>query len=217
MVARLVEQHHVGSHQQDARERDAHLPAARELADVAVHHLLAEAQAREHLACPALQRVAVELLEAVLHLAIAFENFLHLVGLVGVGHLGFDRLQFGGDFGHGTSAVHRFGNRAAARHLADILAEVTDGHAAIDRDLAFVGLILAGDQTEQRRLAGAVGADEADLLAALERGGGLDEDDLVAILLADIVEANHGTRNPDDELFGRLMPMRGAERKSVRA
>ena len=32
------------------RERDAHLPAARERADVAVHHLLAEAQSRQHLA-----------------------------------------------------------------------------------------------------------------------------------------------------------------------
>ena len=40
MVARLVEQHGVGAHEQDAGQRHAHLPAARKLADVAVHHLL---------------------------------------------------------------------------------------------------------------------------------------------------------------------------------
>ena len=33
---------------------------------------------------------------------------------------------------------------------------------------------------------------EPDLLAALERGRSFDEDDLLAILLADILEADHG-------------------------
>ena len=64
MVARLVEQHGVGTHQQDAGQRHAHLPAAGERADVAVHHLLAEAEAGEHLARAAVERIAVELLEA---------------------------------------------------------------------------------------------------------------------------------------------------------
>ena len=86
MVARLVEQHHIGPHQQDARQRDAHLPAARELADVAVHHLLAEAEAGQGFARAAVERIAVELLEGVLHLAIAGDDVLHLVGLVRVGH-----------------------------------------------------------------------------------------------------------------------------------
>ena len=81
--------------------------------------------------------------------------------------------------------------RAAARHLAHVLAEVADGDAAIDGDLALVGLLLANDHAEQRRLAGAVRTDEADLLASVERRGGFDEEDLVAVLLADTVEANH--------------------------
>ena len=50
-------------------------------------------------------------------------------------------------------------------------------------DLALVGLLLAGDHAEQRGLAGAVGADEADLLALLERRRGLDEEDLLAVCL----------------------------------
>ena len=58
-------------------------------------------------------------------------------------------------------------------------------------DLALVGLLLAGDHAEQRGLAGAVRPDQADLLALLERRGGLDEEDLVAVLLADVVETDH--------------------------
>jgi hypothetical protein len=40
-------------------------------------------------------------------------------------------------------------------------------------------------------VAGAVGTDEADLLPLLDCHGGLNEEDLVAILLADVVETNH--------------------------
>ena len=115
-------------------------------ADVAVHHLLAEAQAGEHFARAALQRIAVELLEAVLHFAVAFEDALHLVRLIGVRHRGFECLQLGCDFAHRTGAGHHFGDGAAARHLADVLAEVADGHAAIDGHLTFVGQLLASDQ-----------------------------------------------------------------------
>ncbi len=130
----------------------------------------------------ALQRVAVELLEARLHLAVAGDDLVHVVGARRIGHRGLELLQLGRDRADRARAVHHLGHRAAARHLADVLAEVADGDAAIDRDLALVGLFLAGDHPEQRGLAGAVGADEADLLALLERRGGLDEENLVADL-----------------------------------
>src|SRR5213593_325927 len=87
-------------------------------------------------------------------------------------------------------AVHHLQHGAAARHLAHVLAEVADGRAPFDGDLALVGMLLPGDHPEQRRLAGPVGADEADLLPLLERRGGFDEEDLVAILLADVVETD---------------------------
>ena len=74
VVGRLVEQQRVGLHEQDARERDAHLPAARELADVAVDHLGREAEAREDLARARFERVAAELVEARLHLAEALDS-----------------------------------------------------------------------------------------------------------------------------------------------
>ena len=101
-------------------------------------------------------------------------------------------LQLGGRGTDWPGAVHHLGDRAAARHLAHVLAEVADGDAAIDGHLALIGVLLARHHPEQRRLAGAVRPDEADLLAALKRRGGFDEDDLMAVLLADGIEANHG-------------------------
>src|SRR5262249_52121544 len=60
--------------------------------------------------------------------------------------------------------------------------------------------LLAGDHPEQRRLAGSVGTDQADLLALLDRRRGLDEENLVAILLADVVETNHEPAGPGGKL-----------------
>ncbi len=205
MVARLVEQHDVGPHEEDAGQRHAHLPAPRQGAHVAIHHLLAEAQARQDLARPTLQRVPVQLLEAPLHLAVARDDHLHFVRAVGIGHGGFQLLQLCRHGAHGTGAVHHLGHGAAARHLAHVLAEVTDGHASLDHHLALVGVVLADDHAKEARLAGPVGTDEADLLPLVERRGRLDEEELVAILLADVVEANHMCVGPGTRP-GALMP-----------
>ena len=86
----------------------------------------------------------------------------------GIAHGGLELAHLGGHVADRPGAVHHLGDRAAAGHVADILAEIADGDAAIDRDLAFVGLLLAGDHAEQRRLAGAVRPDQADLLALLQ-------------------------------------------------
>src|SRR5262249_27352100 len=101
-------------------------------------------------------------------------------------------LQLGGNQADGSRTVHHFSDRAATGHLADILAEIANRYAAIDRNLSFVGLLLACDHPEQRGLAGAVRPDKADLLAFLEHCGGFDEEDMVAELLADVIEADHG-------------------------
>ena len=50
------------------------------------------------------------------------------------------------------------------------------------------------DHPEERRLAGAVRADEADLFAGVELERGVDEEDLPAVLLADLGERNHEDR-----------------------
>src|SRR4029077_10491351 len=62
------------------------------------------------------------------------------------------------------------------------------------RHVPFVGLLLPGNHPEQRRLAGAVGADQADLLAGIQLERSLDEEDLLAVLLADVRKRNHRGR-----------------------
>jgi hypothetical protein len=189
---RFVEQHAVGPHQQDAGERHAHLPAAGQKTDVAVHAFLAEAEACEHLPRARLERIAVELAEARLHLAIALHQGVHPVRLVRIGHRGLEPGHLGGERAHRPDAVHHRRDRALARHLADVLAEVADRHAGFDRHLAVVGLLLARDHAEDRGLAGTIGPDQPHLLALLEAHRRVDEQDLMAVLLADVVETNHG-------------------------
>src|SRR5262249_49288197 len=102
-----------------------------------------EAQASEGFPRSALQRIAVELLKARLYLAIARDDVLHLGFLFRIGHRSLEQLQFAGDHADGAGAIHHLSHRAAARHLADILAEIADGYAAVSRDLPFIGLVLA--------------------------------------------------------------------------
>ena len=79
----------------------------------------------------------------------------------------------------------------AALHLLHVLAEVADGQLLGNRDVALVGDFLADDHAEERGLAGAVGADQADLLAGVQLKGGVDENQLLAVLLVDAGERNH--------------------------
>jgi hypothetical protein len=174
------------------RASATHFPAAGERADIALHHLLAEAEARQRLASPAVEGVTVELLETALHLAVTRDDRVHLVGTIRIGHRGLELFQLRRHDADRAGAVHDLGHGAAARHLADVLAEIADGDAAIERDLALVRRFLARNHPEKRGLAGPVGADEADLLALLERRGGFDEENLVADLLADVIETDHG-------------------------
>ena len=192
MVARLVEQHDVGPHQQNPRQCNAHLPAARQRADIAVHHLVAKTESGEHFASAAIKRIAVEFLEATLHLAIARDDRIHIIGLIGIGHRRLKFFQLGRDRTDGPGPVHYFGDGATAGHLADILTEIANGDPAIDGDLPFVRHLLAGDHPEQRCLARAVGADKANLFTLQKHRRGFDEKDLMALLLADAVETNHG-------------------------
>ncbi len=83
------------------------------------------------------------------------------------------------------AAGDRLVQHRSARHLLDVLPEVADRQLLRDRHVAVVGRLLADDHPEQRRLAGAVRADEADLLARIELKGRVDEQDLPAVLLVD--------------------------------
>jgi hypothetical protein len=191
VVGGLIEQQRVRLHDQDPREPDAHLPAARERADVAVHLLGREAEAREHGARARLEPVAAERLEARLRLAVALDERVELALPLRVGERVLELVQLARRFGHGARAVERGLEHGLILELADVLAEVSDRRAAVDRDLPGVGLLLARDQPEDRGLAGAVRSDQPDLLAAVHRGRGLEEQDLRAVALGDGVDADH--------------------------
>ena len=126
-----------------------------------------------------------------LHVAEPLEQLLHLVRARGVGERVFQGTQLVSDEAHRTRPRHRLGDDAAPLHLADVLAEVPDGHAAIDRDLPLVGFFLADDEPEERRLAGAIRADEAGVLAAVHDRAGVEKEDLLAVLSGDAVEPDH--------------------------
>ena len=168
VVGRLVHQQDVGPAEQHARHRDAHLPAARQRADVAVDPLVVEAEAVQHLARLALERVAAEMLVLLLHLAEAREDRVHVVGLRGIGHRVLQRLELVMQGASAPAAGDRLVEHRSAGHLLDVLPEVADRQLLRHRHVAVVGRFLAGDHPEQRRLAGAVRADQADLFAGIE-------------------------------------------------
>ena len=101
------------------------------------------------------------------------------------------RLEFVVQVAHAAAAGDRLVEHRPPGHLLDVLPEVADRQPLRDRHLAFVGRLLADDHAEQRGLAGAVRADQADPLAGVELERGVDEQDLPAVLLADAREGNH--------------------------
>ena len=191
MVGRLVHQQDVGPAEQDARHRHAHLPPARQRADVAVDLLVVEAEAEQHLARLRFERVAAEVVVFLLHLAEPREDPVHVPGLRRIRHRVLELLELVMQIADAAAAENRFVEDGAARHLLDVLPEVADRQLLRHRHVALVGRLLADDHPEQRRLAGPVGPDEADLFAGIELEGGVDEEDLPAVLLADARKRNH--------------------------
>ena len=140
----------------------------------------------------ALERVAAEVLVFLLHFAEAREDRVHLVGPRRIAHRVLEMLRARGA-GRRARPLPAIASSSTDRpgHLLDVLAEVADRQLLRDRHVAFVGRFFAGDHAEQRRLAGAVRADEADFLAGIELERGVDEENLAAVLLADFGERDH--------------------------
>ena len=191
MVRRLVHEQDVGPAEQHARHGDAHLPAAGQRADVAVDLIVREPEPVQHLAGLALERVAAEVLVLFLHVSEALEDLVHLVGAIGIRHRLVQRLELVMEVADASTAGDGFIDDGPARHLLDVLLEVADRQLLRYRHLAVVRRLFSGDHAEKRRFARAVGTDEADLLARIQLKGGVDEEDLAAVLLVDAIETNH--------------------------
>ena len=98
VVSGLVQKQQVGMAQKELGERDAHLPAARELGAWALKVSDLKAQAGQDLAGVALELVAAQVLKAVLDLAVLIEECVDVLALLGeLGDLG---LQLVGALAH---------------------------------------------------------------------------------------------------------------------
>ena len=150
----------------------------------------------EYLARLRLESVAAQVLVLLLHFAKAGQDAIHVVGLGRIGHVVLQRLELMMQDAETPAASNRLIEHRAARHLLDVLPEVADGDLLRDRDFALVGRLLADDHAEQRRLAGAVGPDQPDFLPGVQLEGGVDEEDLPAVLLADARERDHTSISP---------------------
>lgn len=89
VVSGLVQKQQVGMAQEELGERDAHLPAARELGARALKVGDLKAQAGQDFAGVALELVAAQVLKAVLDLAVLVEECVDVLALLGeLGDLG---------------------------------------------------------------------------------------------------------------------------------
>ena len=120
-----------------------------------------------------------------LHVSVAIED------VVAVRHGVFEIEQFVMQIAETAAAGDCFIEHRASAHFVDFLAEVSDGKFLRHRDGAVVRFFFAGDHAEKRRFAGAIRPDQSRFFARIELKGRLDEEDLLAVLLADAGKRNH--------------------------
>jgi hypothetical protein len=192
VVRRFVHQQDVGASEQHACHRDPHLPSARQRADVRVDRLVLEAEPVEHLTRLALERVAAHMLVFLLHLAETRQDAIQVAGAIRIRHRAVQRLELVVEVADPAAPRDRLVEHRAPGHLFDVLPEVADRQLLRHRHVSLVRRFLADDHPEERRLPRAVRPDEPDLLAGIELEGGVDEEDLAAVLLADAGKRDHG-------------------------
>ena len=85
-----------------------------------------------------------------------------------------------------ATACNRFVNHRTARHFLHILAKVADRQFLGDRNITIIRRFLTGHHTEKSRLASTVGAHQTHFFTGVQLKGGINEDQLLAILLVDV-------------------------------
>jgi hypothetical protein len=191
VVGRLVEQQHVGNGDEGARQRDALLRSARELGDRA---RAVEMQMRQRRLDALLPVPRVERLDSRLQRVEVGSFGVRLVGVADDARLGdalADRVE----------------------HRAGVVEQRLLGHVANAQPLRLlqetvVELLETRDDLEQRRLAGAVAADQADALARLER-------QRCAIEQRDVTESEVGVGEGEDG-HGKKAAQTRRSRRSLR-
>ncbi len=186
MVRRLVHQQRLGPAEQHTRHGDAHLPAARELADIAIDPVVLEPEPVQHLAGLCLQRVPAKMLVLFLHLAEAREDSIHVAGLGRIAHRVLELLELVMQVAGAAAAMNRLVQHRPALHFLDILPEIADCQPLRHRHVAFIRRLFADDHPKEGGLARAVRPDETDSVTGIELKRGVDEKHLSTVLLADL-------------------------------
>ena len=149
-----------------------------------------KAEAVQHFARARFELVAAAVLILLLDVAEALEHLLGVVARrIAHGVLELDQLVM--QVAEASAAGDRFVEDGAAADLVDLLAEVADRDLLRHGDRAVVRRLFADDHAEQRRLAGAIRPDQTGLLAGVELERGVDEEDLLSVLLADVGKRDH--------------------------
>ena len=159
VVGRLVEQQDAGLFEQQPGQRDAPLLAAREVVDAGVARRAAQ---RVHGDLElVVERPAVDRVDLLLELAHLGHQRVEIVA--GVGHLRGDGVEPLEHVGDRANAVHDILLDSLGRVELRLLLEIADGHPLARPRLAGEFVVAAGHDLHQRRLARAVGPDDADL------------------------------------------------------
>ena len=192
MVGRLVEQQQLGLLEQQPAERDAAALAARELLHVAVVRRTAQRVHRlVDLGVEIPQPLGLDLVLELGHLVGGLVRVVHGELVVAVE----DRLLR-------RHAVHDVLAHALGRIELRLLRQVADARALGDPALAGELLVDPGHDAKQRRLAGAVDAEHADLGVGIERQVDVLQD--LAVARIGLGQALHVI----DELTGHRRPTR---------
>src|SRR5581483_3646031 len=189
VIGRLVHQQHVRPPQQNARERDPHLPPTRKRAHIAVDLFVAKPESVQHLASLRFERVTAKVLVLFLHVAKPLEHAIHIAACR-IFHGALKIFELMMQIAHAPAPSDRLIDYGSTLHLLGVLRKISDGDLLGDRDLAVVGVFLPYDHSKKGRFAGAVGSHQADLLSGIQLKESIDENELLAILLIKVGKRN---------------------------
>ena len=197
VVGRLVEQQQVGARQQHPGHQRAHPPAAGEGAHRPREVGRREAEPGEHDLRPRLERVAARPLEERALLPVRVGQAVDALLLAR--RRGRDRDRLGQLVALAAEPPHVVGRhqrrledrRVGGQLGLDLLRQIGHAQAAAAVHRPLVRLVEAGHDSEERRLAAAVGTDEPVAVAGVDRPGDLAEERPARDGAAEAVERQH--------------------------
>ncbi len=160
VVRRFVEEGVFRAPDEHLGERDAHLPAAREVGATLLAVALGETEAVEHAADARLDAVAVHRLELLEEGGLAFDQAVEVT--LAAFDLGGDAFEFEFDRAGFGEGFPEFLDEGVGVGEAGLLAKVAEGRAAVSGRPRVDGVV-ACEQPQDGGLTAAVGADKAHM------------------------------------------------------